>query len=117
MNKTQKKHPMGLKATLWGILIVLALLLIWGNAGRPAQGSMAGEGAAASPQEYVPHSSAARSQPVQSRAVIYRYDAAGRLLLADYGDGNALRYHYDPAGNLRGITTGYSIYLPVLIRQ
>lgn len=116
MNRTQKKQPKGRKAMLWGG-IVLALLLIWGSAGRPAQGSRAGEDTAARPQEYVSHSSTAHFEPAQSRAVTYRYDASGRLLLADYGGGNALHYHYDPAGNLRGITTGYSIYLPLALRQ
>ncbi|MCX6622732.1 MAG: RHS repeat protein [Acidobacteria bacterium] len=32
--------------------------------------------------------------------VSYRYDAAGRLSLVDYGDGNAISYTYDKAGNL-----------------
>ena len=32
--------------------------------------------------------------------VTYTYDAAGRLLGADYGNGRSLSYLYDPAGNL-----------------
>ena len=38
----------------------------------------------------------------------YGYDAAGRLVSANYGDGNAITYTYDAAGNLlrREVTSG-----------
>jgi YD repeat-containing protein len=32
--------------------------------------------------------------------VKYSYDDAGRLILADYGNGNTIAYTYDNAGNL-----------------
>ncbi|MGH9723217.1 MAG: RHS repeat domain-containing protein [Bryobacteraceae bacterium] len=33
-------------------------------------------------------------------AVNYSYDAAGRLIKADYGNGKSIAYTYDKAGNL-----------------
>jgi len=35
-----------------------------------------------------------------SQTVRYTYDAAGRLIRADYGDGKSITYSYDAAGNL-----------------
>lgn len=32
--------------------------------------------------------------------IAYTYDASGRLVLADYGNGNQIQYTYDNAGNL-----------------
>ena len=42
------------------------------------------------------------------QTVQYGYDAAGRLISANYGDGNAITYTYDAAGNLlrREVTSG-----------
>ena len=43
-----------------------------------------------------------------AQTVNYSYDAAGRLIRADYGDSGAISYTYDPAGNLlqREVTRG-----------
>jgi len=43
-----------------------------------------------------------------AEAVQYSYDAAGRLILADYGGGKTISYSYDKAGNLlnRTVTAG-----------
>ena len=38
--------------------------------------------------------------PSQALAASYTYDAAGRLLGADYGTGKSISYGYDNAGNL-----------------
>ncbi len=38
----------------------------------------------------------------------YTYDAAGRLIKADYGNGTSITYTYDKAGNLTGRTTATS---------
>ena len=42
------------------------------------------------------------------QTVQYGYDAAGRLISANYGEGNAITYTYDAAGNLlrREVTSG-----------
>lgn len=39
------------------------------------------------------------SRPALS-AITYSYDAAGRLIKVDYGNGTTITYTYDPAGNL-----------------
>ena len=43
-------------------------------------------------------------------SVQYTYDAAGRLILADYGNGKTIAYTYDASGNLtsRTVTTAPS---------
>ncbi len=43
-----------------------------------------------------------------AQTVNYSYDAAGRLIRADYGDAGAIAYAYDAAGNLlqREVTRG-----------
>ncbi len=38
--------------------------------------------------------------PTSSRTITYAYDDAGRLVGADYGDGQGITYTYDEAGNL-----------------
>lgn len=38
-------------------------------------------------------------------SVSYTYDAAGRLVKADYGSGGSIVYTYDSAGNLTSRTT------------
>ncbi|MBM4461650.1 MAG: hypothetical protein FJ011_28480 [Chloroflexi bacterium] len=52
-----------------------------------------------------------------STSISYAYDAAGRLVSANYG-GAALAYTYDAAGNLVGVSPGgggYSLYLPLAL--
>jgi YD repeat-containing protein len=55
----------------------------------------------------------------QSHTVTYAYDDAGRLVVADYGEGKGVTYTYDAAGNLlRREATGvtYPAYLPVVMQ-
>jgi YD repeat-containing protein len=52
-------------------------------------------------------------------AITYTYDAAGRLIQADYGSKRII-YTYDSAGNLtrREVTTGRApLYLPLVLKQ
>ena len=40
-------------------------------------------------------------------SVTYGYDALGRLVFVDYGNGNVVRYGYDAAGNRVLVGSGY----------
>ena len=108
------------KAPLWALVAVLALLLLLGgsgSAGARTQG-IGSEGETTS----LALSSAPRSEIGNSQsavAITYTYDAAGRLVSADYGKGASTAYSYDAAGNLVQRTTGgvrYPAYLPVILR-
>ena len=53
------------------------------------------------------------------RTVAYSYDAAGRLISADYGEGRRIVYSYDDAGNLlrRDVFAGgQGLYLPMVVK-
>jgi len=58
------------------------------------------------------------SVPVQARTITYAYDAAGRLVSANYGGGAGIAYAYDAAGNLVGVSPGGGRrrYLPLIMR-
>jgi len=56
-----------------------------------------------------------------ARTIAYTYDAAGRLVAADYGNGRRVTYAYDNAGNLlrREVAAGpvvQKVYLPLTLR-
>ena len=51
-----------------------------------------------------------------STAITYMYDAAGRLILADYGNGTGITYTYDSAGNLLRMEVGAVVSPPVITR-
>ena len=62
--------------------------------------------------------------PGAPRTVTYTYDDAGRLVSADYGEGQGIGYSYDAAGNmLQRVAYGFptptrpslQVYLPTLI--
>ena len=57
--------------------------------------------------------------PQSATTITYTYDGAGRLVKADYGDGNSINYTYDAAGNLlsRTIDRTFRIYLPLVLRN
>lgn len=50
--------------------------------------------------------------------VAFTYDAAGRLLTAQYGDGQHIAYSYDKVGNmtqeLANGSSGWTVVVPVL---
>jgi len=56
--------------------------------------------------------------PVQAHSVSYRYDAAGRLVSADYGD-TYIIYVYDKAGNLlrQAVLNVRNVYLPLALKN
>jgi YD repeat-containing protein len=81
------------------IIVLLAALLLGGQ-------SPAGAASPARPQ-------------AAGGSVTYTYDAAGRLVRADYGGGKSIIYTYDHAGNLtqRQVTSRALLYLPVILRR
>ena len=87
----------------WGLIATLLLTL-------GAQGSVP---AAAQPTAD-PQLAAMHPQAV---TILYSYDAAGRLTIADYGSGNTLNYAYDATGNLANIAPWKMIYLPIVLRN
>lgn len=90
----------------------LILLLVLSLALSGAQGLAAGTTLNSAPD----NSQAVTAQP---RTVTYAYDAAGRLVSANYGDAAGIAYTYDAAGNLvqrRTTGMGYLAYLPVIMR-
>jgi YD repeat-containing protein len=56
------------------------------------------------------------SGPALDRTIVYTYDAAGRLVMVDYGS-QTLAYSYDDAGNLVRSGTPYQVYLPLVLKQ
>jgi len=101
------QRPSSRVVTLCSLVTVLALLpalstvggLVLGAAGLSVTGESTIEGKAVQPaishdQSAIP---GAQSTP---RTIAYTYDAAGRLVQADYGDRQVIAYTYDAAGNL-----------------
>ena len=101
------------------ILTLLALLLLTsGGVGAMPAGELGG---AHVPESRDPASLAPiyRSTGSQSTTITYTYDAAGRLIGADYGGDVRITYTYDASGNLlrrRALEAGSS-YLPLLLRR
>ena len=96
---------------LWP-LAALLLLLILSLALSGAQGLAAGTTLNPVPDN-------PRAIGGQPRTVTYAYDAAGRLVRADYGGAASIAYTYDAVGNLvqRQVTgASYPAYLPVIMR-
>ncbi len=104
------------KAARWELVIDLVLLVLIATSSLflPSSAIQAGvqDGDVQSPNRSL--GATANTQ----RTVTYAYDSAGRLTRADYGEDGALVYHYDPAGNLVGLTPGgeYHVYLPLVMR-
>ena len=90
------------------VLCALVLLAIVGPIGSVA--------ARSSPQ-YTPlpydHANLS-STGVVSRTISYSYDAAGRLVIADYG--TLLIYSYDESGNLLSVSNRLTVYVPLVLR-
>jgi YD repeat-containing protein len=105
----------GRKVALCGVVAGLALLAFLdagasfglaqdrqGSQVAKVQGSMGAGGQSPIPNIQSLDSPTGRQDgsPTSSRTVVYTYDAAGRLVLADYGGGKTIGYSYDAAGNL-----------------
>ena len=91
---------------LFWLSVLLFLLLLQGSGPGLARPDDGAPGAAA---------------PAATETVVveYRYDAAGRLLEADYGDRGAIRYDYDADGNLlqrAAEAAGSRLFLPAVQR-
>jgi len=102
--------------TLLTLFFILSGLLI-GQA--QAALSRGGDGGARRPSGQLAASLAPDAQPAASYSVRYTYDAAGRLLAADYGNGQRVMYAYDNAGNLLRRTVSMAsqeLYLPLVLR-
>lgn len=105
--------------------LLITLLLTGGGAGAMAAGGPGNAGSGVPAIGRAPHSSSAllpspidQSTDAQSTTVTYTYDAAGRLIEANYGS-VAITYGYDNSGNLlqRTVTrTSRQLYLPLLLR-
>jgi len=95
--------------------LLLALSLALSGAEGPAEGRTPGAGAPVSMGAGELGSKGAEEQgsvllsisapqhlgsSAQPRTITYTYDAAGRLVGADYGEGKGITYGYDAAGNL-----------------
>jgi YD repeat-containing protein len=115
----------GWKTPLWW-LAALILLLVLSLALTGAQSLAAGRAPGAGVQgSRGAGEQGSASAPLllrtsaQNRTVSYTYDAAGRLIQADYGEGASIAYTYDAAGNLVQHTTAggnYPGYLPMIMR-
>jgi len=107
MKRTRKTWMLSRNVVLWGLVAMLALLLVaaagaQGGVGAGVRGSTGAEGqrsrgAAVQPQTSEVLQTSEVSQPL---TVIYTYDDAGRLVSVDYGEGYGITYTYDAAGNL-----------------
>jgi YD repeat-containing protein len=87
----------------WTIVIAAILLL----AGSVPAGARQGDGGADAPSV---------NAPALDRTIVYTYDAAGRLVMVDYGS-QTLAYSYDDAGNLVRSGPPYQVYLPLVLKQ
>ena len=58
------------------------------------------------------------AEPPRPQQISYSYDAAGRLVRAEYGDGKSIVYTYDAAGNLlrRSLAQRMPAYLPIVLK-
>ena len=95
---------------LKGLVMALILLLVLSLALNGAQSLAAGS---------APGIEAQRAARNTQRTITYTYDAAGRLVSADYGNDQSIAYAYDAAGNLVQRTAAgasYPAYLPVIMR-
>jgi|Deesub1362A_J573_1020465.scaffolds.fasta_scaffold17696_3 YD repeat-containing protein len=74
------------KAFLWILMAALLLALSLGL--RSTQGLAEGQASGVGAEEQ------------SETSITYTYDAAGRLVGADYGEGQVITYTYDANGNL-----------------
>jgi YD repeat-containing protein len=124
MNSTRKfQSPSGRKAALWGVVAVLSLLVALSLALSRSKGTAEGVALDAQVQESPattlktgkgalrlssgqageqrsPSASLPLNTSTQTRTITYTYDNAGRLVGANYGEGQGITYTYDNAGNL-----------------
>jgi len=100
----------GRKAARWGLVVILALLLVVGAKAQGGQGAGEQGSRGAEAQSSI-------SNLQSPTSISYAYDAAGRLVSANYGGGVGFVYSYDAAGNLVGVSPGggYSLYLPLAL--
>ena len=118
------------QALFWiQLAIALVLLLALSFALRGAKGLDEGQASGAEASQVsmdaeVQGSEGAEEQsairnPKSKITVTYSYDAAGRLVGADYGESGNITYTYDAAGNLlqrQVVGANYPAYLPVIMR-
>lgn len=94
------------------------LLLL--TAAQPPSHSLAsvGEAPVSTPHVFVTPAPPALEPAAQARSVSYAYDAAGRLVSADYG-GVYILYIYDEAGNLlkQAVLELRRVYLPLVLKN
>jgi YD repeat-containing protein len=108
-----------LKMAITAIAITFILSILCAGGHEPSEAA-----AAPSPTEnarpaLLAPPSANLASPSETTTITYTYDAAGRLVQADYGEGRGVTFGYDDAGNLlRREVTGdsYPAYLPVVLR-
>ena len=98
---------LGRKAVLWGVAAAMALSPL------VATGGGTGRTRGPAPSDAAPLPS--QAQAPAARTITYTYDASGRLIEADYGDG-AIHYTYDAGGNVisAGPQQGVSVFLPLV---
>lgn len=102
------------KQTFLQTLVTALLCLLLLAAALPLEEAAAPADAVAFPMQ--PDS--AQPAAAEQSAVTYTYDALGRLVRVDYGDGASIAYTYDAGGNLlnRSATVGSRLLLPLIHR-
>jgi YD repeat-containing protein len=92
MSAKQKSSGVLFIVLMGVILLSTAFLFRDGPCGADVSQGAEDQGSTSVPQ--LPSTSA------QTRTITYTYDNAGRLVGADYGEGQGITYTYDAAGNL-----------------